>query len=714
MKHILATVFPIILALFGSPKAGPGAGFEEETPPVVDAVDLGIAYAHKDGSLYKLFWADRNLGALVPEDYGNYFAWGETKTKALFSQQNYVFGSVDNTNYNNTGGKIILEAEDDAATVELGAPWRIPTAEEWEGMSSNTEWDWVERNGVLGYDVTAGNGNSIYLPAAGYRFDDHLKNEAYDGRYWTSTVCDCIHAYNFCFFDETGWRIADVLWRSNGGTIRPVCESDAVWPESLTLSHTSLRIPAGSTVQLSASANPQGYETAIKWESSNQEVVFVSKNGRIRGKIQGKAVVTATFGNIRRSVDVEVISPLPVDLGTIFMAQNGTPYKLYWADRNFGALAPEDSGDYFDLGIIEDPESDPVENSLGYEWRKPTREELDALRKQCSWTQTTLNGVDGSRVTGIDGNSIFIPSADSADIYCIRPVYVGEKGQELSPDKLSLNITSVNMQVGTSCEIIATAVPELFEPVLDWRTSDYGIVAVQFGKLVAKAPGRASVTVSYGSRSVQCQVNVTSREAPPGAVDMGIVMTKVSGTSCRVYKVFWADCNLGASKPGEAGNLYAWGETSPKNSFSWSNYKWCSGGKNKLTKFCPADKADSWAGDGRPDNLTSLNLSQEDDAVRRSLGGKWRIPTYEEWEALKNQCVWNWKMISQNGGFFVISKNGNSIFIPATKGVNGRYWSSSLYLDNPSKAKALSFKSGQFNQPAISRGEGLSIRPVTE
>ena len=95
--------------------------------------------------------------------------------------------------------------------------------------------------------------------------------------------------------------------------------------------------------------------------------------------------------------------------------------------------------------------------------------------------------------------------------------------------------------------------------------------------------------------------------------------------------VKWATCNLGATKPEEYGDYYAWGETETKTKtdYNWSTYRWRKGASGKLTKYCPSNKSGYWAGYGSPDGKTSLDLS--DDVANIKLGGKWRLPTDAEW-----------------------------------------------------------------------------------
>ena len=188
--------------------------------------------------------------------------------------------------------------------------------------------------------------------------------------------------------------------------------------------------------------------------------------------------------------------------------------------------------------------------------------------------------------------------------------------------------------------------------------------------------------------------------------------------------VKWATCNVGADKPEEFGDYFAWGEIKPKAHYDWTTYTWCNGSSSTLTKY-------NYNKDfGIVDN--KMTLDKTDDAAAANWGGKWRMPTDAEWIELCEQCTWIWT--SQNGvkGYKVISKlNGNSIFLPAAGfimntslrsagnqnindgGTIGDYWSSSLYSNRPDYACREYFRSTFTRGTGYeSRHYGFTIRPV--
>ena len=137
-----------------------------------DYVDMG------DGVL----WATCNLGATSPEEFGNYYAWGETAEKGIYSLENYA--------WRDTSAHIPLEPQYDAATVKLGKGWRIPTHVEWERLLTGCRRIWVNINGTEGLLLKSwANGNTLFLPAAGCRLDSNATNLQV-GTYWTNTAVD--------------------------------------------------------------------------------------------------------------------------------------------------------------------------------------------------------------------------------------------------------------------------------------------------------------------------------------------------------------------------------------------------------------------------------------------------------------------------------------------------------------------------------------------
>ena len=196
------------------------------------AVDLGLG----------VMWADVNLGAAAPEEPGVYFAWGMTEPKAYFSWSNYdLCLGTDNTltaycPFNKPlfwGGEgdpdnlYVLLPQDDAASVKLPAGWRMPTREEFDNLRLNCTWTWMVSNDVPGYLVTGRNGNSIFMPAAGFiREYGVVGYDGTDGYYWSSSLSDMEPALAHCLHFAPGSQDNYKRSRCFGMPIRAVFSAE--------------------------------------------------------------------------------------------------------------------------------------------------------------------------------------------------------------------------------------------------------------------------------------------------------------------------------------------------------------------------------------------------------------------------------------------------------------------------------------------------------
>ena len=196
---------PINLTLTAKPKPQPQ---NKGTINGHEYVDLGLSVK----------WATCNVGASKPEDYGNHYAWGETSTKSNYSSGNSVtYGK----NFSDIGGNPTY----DVARKQWGGTWRLPTKAEFNELLNNCTWTWTEQNGVKGYKVTSKkNGNSIFLPAAGWRYGTSLCYQGTNGYYWSSTPheSDSLNAYYLNFY--SGSHGTDWYGRNLGQSVRPVSE----------------------------------------------------------------------------------------------------------------------------------------------------------------------------------------------------------------------------------------------------------------------------------------------------------------------------------------------------------------------------------------------------------------------------------------------------------------------------------------------------------
>ena len=170
-------------------------------------VDLGLSVK----------WATCNVGASSPSDYGNYYAWGETRTKSKYRADNC-------TTYGVRMGDISGDSRYDAARANWGGTWRLPTQADMQELIDKCTWTWTSQGGHNGYRVTGPNGSSIFLPAAGYRSGSSLGSAGGYGYYWSSTPneSDAGNVYELNFYGSAHglyWSI-----RYLGQCVRPVSD----------------------------------------------------------------------------------------------------------------------------------------------------------------------------------------------------------------------------------------------------------------------------------------------------------------------------------------------------------------------------------------------------------------------------------------------------------------------------------------------------------
>jgi hypothetical protein len=206
----------------------------EKRLPVPEAVDLGLPSGLK--------WASFNLGASKLDEYGDYYAWGETQPKGCYDWSTYKWckkGSRNNlTKYcqiaeygywDFTDEKTVLDPEDDAAHVNLGGKWRMPTAAEIAELKEYCTWNYTQVNLICGLWATGPNGKRIFFPAAGYRTYSALYDDYEMGQYWSSSLMtDC--PYRAYYSSMTRYPAytptcgSSAFNRDGGRSIRPVCD----------------------------------------------------------------------------------------------------------------------------------------------------------------------------------------------------------------------------------------------------------------------------------------------------------------------------------------------------------------------------------------------------------------------------------------------------------------------------------------------------------
>ena len=410
-------------------------------------VDLGLPSG--------LLWATCNVGATKPEERGEYFAWGETKSKVRYSWETYKWGhGSENTQTKyciaSGNGRVdnntMIDLIDDAAYVNWGGDWRMPTKVEQDELRnpSYTTWIWATQNGVKGYKVTSKtNGNSIFLPITGAYVDYDYILSTSDGFYLSSSLYTNDSSSSNILTINADYVDLEYASRFYGLTIRAV-------------------LPIGSSHRISFDSNG-GNGTMLSFAIKGAELFSLPKNILNRPgceficwntKADGTGINYEDGAKFKANSDITLYAQWYKKETNITheYVDMGLPSGIKWATCNVGADSPEKTGYFFSWGETKpkarycwgtykwclgsektqtkyciDSGYGRVDNKTmldllddvayvnwGGEWRMPTKEEYDELRNPSytNWIWTSKNGVKGYKVTSkTNGNSIFLPAA---------------------------------------------------------------------------------------------------------------------------------------------------------------------------------------------------------------------------------------------------------------------------------------------------------------
>jgi hypothetical protein len=434
-------------------------------------VDLGLPSG--------LLWATCNVGADSPEDYGDYFAWGETQPKSDYSWSTYQYcmGSYNtltkycsNASYGYNGftdDLTTLLPEDDAATANWGSDWRMPTKEEWQELYNNTTHTWTTQNGVNGRLFTASNGNSLFLPAAGFRSNGGEGDLGSRGKYWSSSL-NLEYQYSYdakCFSYSSGSFGLPGALRDDGFSVRPV--RSASQSTSFVIDATANPVEGGVVIgggsyqfgaecTLTATAN-EGY-IFNNWMENDS---VVSTQASYQFIVTGNLTLVASFTYVQPTYSISVstnpsVGGIVVGDGTYTEGQSCTVTAI--ANTNYvftswienGNVVSTDATytfsvtndrilvanfnvvynghEYVDLGLPSGAlwatcnvgATTPEGYGNLYSWyydfgnmpaNMPTIEQWRELANNTTGTWTNQDGVNGWLYTASNGNTLFLPAA---------------------------------------------------------------------------------------------------------------------------------------------------------------------------------------------------------------------------------------------------------------------------------------------------------------
>jgi len=472
-------------------------------------VDLGLP----SGTL----WATCNIGASAPEEYGNYYAWGETATKTTYSWSNYAYCSgTSSTAYDI--GEYIPESEDskvtniqgskyDVAKAVWGSDWAMPT---WEQVHEIIEYCNVAKrtiNGISGIRVVGPNGKSIFFPYTGYKYDSNYSGSE-DGYFWSATS-------DYYSLEK---HKAIVIYAKGSGLF------------------TSKSIQRRTGVPVRAV------------RSSNEPVIEPTPEIKPEAIDLGLSVKWATFNVGATSCE---------QTGNYYAwGETTTKSKYTWATYTHCAGT---STTCQDIGsdISGNATYDAATKEWGSDWRMPIGSEIAELYQKCTWTETTQNGVKGYTVKGPSGKTIFLPFGGCS--YEGKDYGVGTYCYYWSG-----NINPENNQKATALSTISAT--STTETLLKRRT---GVcIRPVMGEKNASTEPENQEPENQDPENQEPENQEPENQDPENQenelVDLGL-------------SVKWASFNVEATASEKTGGFYAWGETDTKSKYSWATYSLCDG-----------------------------------------------------------------------------------------------------------------------------------------
>lgn len=578
----------------------------EPTTPDPEAIDLGLSVK----------WASFNLGATSAEKYGNFYAWGETATKNSFTWANYQHASGTSATVKDIGTDISGTSYD-AATTLWGSDWRMPTKTELSELLEKCTFTAATVNGVNGYNVKGPSGKTIFMPLAGCSYDGKNYGSGSYTYYWSGDISTSSSqkAYSLYLKAATAPTIVEAQ-RRTGVVIRPVKgekhEPVIIEPDPQKLELVDLGL-------------------SVKWANQNIDATLETENGKYYAWGETSAKSTYTWAN--------------------YTLCSGSAYT----SQNIGSNISQNST--YDIAFKRD-------NTMCI----PTNEQWQELVNQCTWVEKTENNMKGYRVTGPNGNSIFLPYSGCS--------YDGK-----------------NYGVGSYCYY--------------WTANN---VSSDISKAqAAYLKSGAKTTISNLNRRTGVAIRAVE------AVEEGIAQPQAHTWDIEAVdlglSVEWCNSNIGGNKIENeecAVDFFAWGETKTKSTYTWSNYIYCHG-----TATTMIDIGSNISGT-KYDAAASSDWGQDDT---------WRMPTINEVNELLTKCTFAEGEEHGVSGYHVTGPNGNSIFMPFVGcSYDGKeygiesysyIWTSGIDPTNSQKAKALYISSN--STPILTtcrRRTGAAIRPV--
>lgn len=651
---------------------------------VVDPYNITPEYVNLGLSVN---WAKFNLGAYAPEMLGDFFAWGETEPyyeagqaqsysptwKSSYSN-GYSWSSYFDTSdggssfdtYYKVGGLTELALVEDAANVNWGGTWRMPSPEEFNELFNKCTWSRTIQNGIYGYLITSNvegyTDKSIFIPVGGYRQGSSWYNRNY-GYYWTNALSTSSDTYGRYFYiddnNSNDCLLAD-YYRYNGSLIRPVCDNDGYVDHVLLTDNITVLATDydGGTRHLKAAAR-----TVTDPADALNQCIAVTTNSSYYSNSDAQLLIF---------VDEDLKAGDYMAVSMRCKAAAAQNIRLRW-QNNYGS----DWNNY--------------SYSVKTEWNYIKKE----LRISEDNKEYKVFAIDLSYLSS--GNTCYFDDISVS----MRDPWQGD---------FTLSDEAITMKIGTDYGLDAYDMNDVdYVDYIEWTSSNEQVVSCDNGYLFALSAGTSTVTATYRGVTRTCTVTVPEYEPVSTVVDLGL-------------SVNWATCNIGANIPSGKGFYYAWGETKFKSEYELYTYSHYDNDAGQFTKYVDNPY---YGYDGIADYKTVLDAT--DDVASVLLGGNWRMASPSEFEELINKC--NWVYTSENGvwGFRITSTidgyTDRSIFLPFAgykrwssfySTSNGYYLSRSMSEGgNCQYARVLYMSSGSKYLTNQYRYYGSSVRPVT-
>ena len=682
-------------------------------------VDLGLPSGTR--------WATTNIGASTPQEYGNYFAWGENNTKNNYDWYTYIYcdGSATALNKYCTAAsqgvrddKVLLETIDDAAISAWSDNWSLPTIEQFKELFNTTYTIsiWTEQNGVYGRLVTSKmNGNTLFLPAAGY-MNGNVHNSSGSGGYFATrnlSNSDC--QYNYSFNIGSSQVKQSDTYRCYGQSVRPVCSSTIV------VSPSSSMIEVGETLNLQVEYKTiNGIEsTNVIWTSSNKDIATVSNNGVVKALSNGVAYIYATAEN-------GIVGYCKIKVGVFKLPEGYTKVEYIQAPKEWYSTSqvwtvPNDLQENYNYIFEFTPLS--WENSYyglmiggnneGTVFPRCGIFKLDngwgGMEKRFISTFWNYNLETRSQSPG--GNyRVYTGVRSKFQLHCKN--YDSSQGAEIVVDNEGYTTyTHTSTSIYRSGYSVQTGIYDIpLFTTIDGNTAYTALMQLHNFKVEDKN-GKAIYDYIPCIRNSDSKVGLY--DIVNGAFYYPSAFTLTAGPEVRIasdvpqianaidlgLSIKWASWNIGASKVGDYGGLYGAGDpTGLKTSTNASDYYFKNGESICGTEY---------------------------DLAHVIWGGNWRMPTFYELNELKEKCTWEEKiMIDGVLGSRATGPNGNSIFIPYAgsrnaEGLHDKDYRASLFSGDMGTTKYESgykdldiLSTGNFQMDGCPNWVGQSIRPV--